>query len=227
MTNFVGSILMIYPYLIEFRLRGNAKNITKKFIFDIYKKFKVKGAVRKRPVPHVTLFGPFATKSIRDVKQIIREVGHEYSRLDYEITGFDFFERKVRSFLIPKKKKHVIYLQLRPDSNMQEFRHALAKKLFAKTKSQNIDFDKDSKFQFHATLAMKDIHHKFDDIWNYLKVYSINTKGVCYRITLLNKGRIICEYDVVQKRFLNRGQALSRHYWKITERLLAQQSNLH
>jgi len=96
---------MIYPYLIEFRLRGEAKDVTKKLIFDIYKKFQVRGAIRMRPVPHVSLFGPFYTRSIRDVKQIISEVGQEYSKLDYEVTGFDYFERKIRSFFNSKKEK--------------------------------------------------------------------------------------------------------------------------
>lgn len=217
---------MSYPYLIEFRLRDEAKDITKKLIFDIYNKFGVRGSVKSRPVPHISLFGPFHTRSIRDVKHIMKTVGKNFSQLDYEISGFDYFERKKRSWLIPKKKKHVIYLKLKPDSNLKQFRDSLAKELLKKTKSKDIKIDSDSDFKFHATLAMKDIHHKFDDIWDYLKMYSIKTKGVCYRITLLNKGRIIiCEYDFVQKRILSRQQALSRHYWKITEKLLEKQSS--
>ena len=187
------------PYLIELRLRGEAKAVTKKLIFDIYKKFHVRGAVKKRPVPHVSLFGPFNTRSVYEIKQIMTRVGKNYSSLNYEISSFGYFDIKKRSFLIPRKKKNVIYLKLEPYSDLLKFRHALAKELFRKTKSLNKDFDSEKGFKFHATLAMKDIHQKFEDIWNYLGNYPIKTKGVCYRITLLKKGVIICEYDFVQK----------------------------
>ncbi|MBI3640302.1 MAG: hypothetical protein HY223_08320 [Thaumarchaeota archaeon] len=98
---------MPYPYLIEIRLRGNAKIVTKKLIFDIHNKFGVRGAVRKRPVPHVTLFGPFNTKSIKEVIQIMKSVGDNYSSFNYEISGFGYFELKKWSLIIPRKKKHV------------------------------------------------------------------------------------------------------------------------
>lgn len=207
------------PFLIELRLRGEPKIISKKLIFDIYKKFRVRGVVRKRPVPHVSLFGPFYSKSIYEVKQVIKKIGDDYSQFNYEISGFDYFEQK-KGFLGLKKRKHVIYLKIKPDSNLQKFRHRLAKELIKKTRTQKHDHDSESDFKFHATLAMKDIHEKFDDIWEYLKNYPIQTMGVCSRITLLNKGRIICEYDFVQKKILSRREAMSKHSWRITERLL-------
>jgi len=127
---------MFYPYLIELRLRDNAKIVTKKLIFDIYNKFGVRGSVRKRPVPHVSLFGPFNTKSVYAVKQIMKSVGNNYSSLNYEISGFGYFENKKRSFLIPRKKKHAIYLKIEPESDLLKFRHELAKELIHKTKSK-------------------------------------------------------------------------------------------
>jgi len=63
----------------------------------------------------------------------------------------------------------------------------LLKNSFIRQNPKNTDFDSEKGFKFHATLAMKDIHQKFDDIWSYLKNYSIVTKGICYRITLLKK----------------------------------------
>jgi len=215
---------MVYPYLIELRLGGDAKDVTRKLIFDLYNKFGVRGAVRRRPVPHVTLFGPFNTKSVREIKEIMKRIGNNYSCLDYEISGFGFFERKKISFIIPRKKKHAIYLKIKPDSNLFKFRQELAKAIMFKSKSKNIEIDSESNFSFHVTLAMKDIHHRFDDIWNYLKLHSIETKGTSYRITLLNKSRIVCEYDFAQKRILNRNQALSRNSWKLTEKLLDNQT---
>ncbi len=57
---------------------------------------------------------------------------------------------------------------------------------------------------------MRDIDKKFDRIWNYLKKYKIRKKGTSYRITLLKKGRIVCEYDLYEQKVLRRNQAL-RH----------------
>ena len=216
---------MLYPYLIEIRLRGNVKFVAKKLIYDIHNKFGVRGAVRNRPVPHVTLFGPFNTKSVKEIIQIMKKVGYNYSSFNYEVSGFGYFEHKKWSLIIPRKKKHAVYLKIEPDSDSLNFRHALAKELIHKTKSKNIDQDSELNFKFHATLAMKDIHQKFDDIWNYLKTYPIQTKSVCYRITLLKGSKMVCEYDFVQKRILDRHEALSRNGWKLTEKLLGKKES--
>lgn len=201
---------------------GNVKFVTKKLIFDLYHKFGVRGSVRKRPVPHVSLFGPFRTNSIREVIEIMKRVGDNYSSFNYEIDGFDYFERKTWKFIIPRKKKHAIFLKVIPDFNSADFRHALATELLSKKKAEpkNKSIDSDIDFEFHATLAMKDIHHKFEDIWDYLKRYPIKANGVCYRITLLKASTIVCEYDFVQKKILGRREALSRRSWAITEKLL-------
>ena len=82
---------------------GETKDLTKKLIYDIFHKFKVRGQIRKKPVPHVTLFGPFGCKSIREVIHAIGEVGSEYKELEYGIDGFDFFELK-KKFLQLKEQ---------------------------------------------------------------------------------------------------------------------------
>ena len=210
---------MSYPYLIEVRLRDDVKTVVKKLIFDIYHKFNVHGAVKKRPVPHISLFGPFNTKSVRDVIQIMKRVGSNYSSLEYEISGFGYFQHTHWSFIIPRTKKNVIHLKIILAPDFQKFRDELAKELIPKTKSQDVKIDSITGFIPHATLAMKDIHQKFDDIWDYLKMYNVQTKGVCYRVTLVKKGVIVCEYDLVQKRILNRREALSWRGWRLTERL--------
>ncbi len=202
---------MIRPYLIEIRLMGEPKHLAKKLIYDIFHKFRVQGQVRKRPVPHVTLFGPFGCKSIREVIHTIGEVGSEYKQLEYRIDGFDYFELKKKFlFVITSTKKNVIYLKIIPSEDLKDFRHKLAKKLLKFTDAVNASHDSRDKFKFHATVAMKDIHYKFDKIWEYLKTYDIKTKGMCYRITLLKEGKIMYEFDFPTKRLLNRRQSLSR-----------------
>lgn len=198
-------------YLIEIRLMGETKHIARKLIYDIYYKFRVRGSVKHRPVPHVTIFGPFGCKSIRQVIHNLGEVGSEYSELEYSVDGFDYFELKKKFlFITTSTKKNVIFLKIRPSDELKEFRHKLAKKLLKITNSNNIDHDSKDKFHFHATLAMRDIDKKFERIWEYLKNYEIKTKGVCYRITLLKQGKIMYEYELKTKRLLNRRQSLSR-----------------
>lgn len=86
----------------------------------------------------------------------------------------------------------------------------MSKKLLKITNTNNIDYDSKNKFQFHVTVAMKDIDRKFTNIWNYLKNYEIKSKNVCYRITLLKKGKIICEYELPTKRLFHHKQPTGR-----------------
>jgi 2'-5' RNA ligase len=199
------------PYLIEIRLMGESKHLARQLIYDIHRKFRVMGQVRKRPVPHVTLFGPFGCRNIRQVIHDIREVGAEYSELEYGINGFDYFELKKKFlFITTSSKKHVIYLKIIPSENLKDFRHKLAKKLLKFTDAVNASHDSKEKFKFHATVAMKDIDRKFERIWDYLKNYDIKTKGMCYRVTLLKEGKIMYEYDFPTKRLLNRRQSITK-----------------
>jgi len=162
-------------------------------------------------VPHVTLFGPFGCRNIRQVIHDIREVGAEYSELEYGINGFDYFELKKKFlFITTSSKKHVIYLKIIPSENLKDFRHKLAKKLLKFTDAVNASHDSKEKFKFHATVAMKDIDRKFERIWDYLKNYDIKTKGMCYRVTLLKEGKIMYEYDFPTKRLLNRRQSITK-----------------
>ena len=202
---------MIRPYLIEIRLMGEPKHLARQLIYDLFHKFRVKGQVNKRPVPHVTLFGPFACRNIRQVIHDIGEIGSKYSELSYEIDGFDYFELKKKFlFVTTSTKKNVIYLKIVPSDDLKDFRYDLAKKLLKFTDAVETSHDSKNKFKFHATIAMKDIHYKFDKIWEYLKGYDIKTQGMCYRITLLKQGKIMYEYDLPTKRLLNRRQSISR-----------------
>jgi len=190
---------------------GDLKEASRKLIYDIYNKFHVGGAVKHRPVPHISLFGPFRCRSINDVINTIGEVGSQYSELRYQVDGFDYFELKKKFlFLTTSVRKNVIFLKIIPSKELKDFRHSLAKKLLKITDSSNIDHDSRDTFQFHATIAMKDIDKKFDTIWEYLKNYEMKSEGVCYRITLLRTGKIMYEYDLKSKRLLTRRQALGR-----------------
>ena len=198
------------PYLIEIRLMGEAKHVTRKLIYDIYRKFHLKGAVKHRPVPHITLFGPFDCKSIRPVIQSIREIGEDYSKLYYDVDGFNYFESKKKFlFLTPSTKKKAVVLKISPSDDLSEFRYKLAKKLLdIVTVTPTFDKYSKSKFDFHATLAMNDINRKFDGLWDYLKKYDVRIMGVCFRITLTKNRKIMYEFDLRTKKLLDRNTVL-------------------
>lgn len=199
------------PFLIEIRIMGDIKKTSRKLIYDIYHKFHVRGNIKQRPVPHISLFGPFRCRSIKAVINTIKEVGPDYSELKYQVDGFDYFDLKKKFlFVTTSTKKNVIFLKIIPSTELKDFRHNLSKKLLKITDSSNIDHDSKEKFRFHATIAMKDIDKKFDTICEYLKNYEMKSEGVSYRITLLRKGKIMYEYDLKSKRLLTRRQAIRR-----------------
>ena len=113
------------PLLIEIRIMGDMKKMSRKLIYDIYDKFHVKGNIKHRPVPHITLFGPFRCRSIHDVLNTIGEVGSEYSKLKYQVEGFDYFELKKKFLFLTKSiKKNVIFLKIIPSEELKDFRHS-------------------------------------------------------------------------------------------------------
>ncbi|RZN37221.1 MAG: 2'-5' RNA ligase family protein [Methanophagales archaeon ANME-1-THS] len=180
-------------------------------MFDVARRFHVRGVTRKRPVSHVTLAGPFETRSIKRVINDVENVAKNYDLVNFQLKGFGYFDN-------PNGK--VIFADIEPSKELEELRWELATRLtkYAELK----EWDKDKKFSFHATIAFKDIDRKFPDIWRYLKSKEVpNINQYLLRITILGKGRrIVCEYDLMLKRILNRRQALSKKIWIITKFIL-------
>ena len=194
-------------YLIEFRFHGYARKYLKKSIFDVARRFHVKGVTRRRPVPHITLVGPFETREIKRVIRDVESVAKKYDLVDFKLSGFGYFNN-------PRGK--VIYADIEPSKELGELRWELAKEL----RNYIIlkEWDRKERFLFHATIAFKDIDRKFSKIWSYLKrkeKSDINQQLL--RITIIgNGGRIVCEYDLMLKRLLDRRDALSGKVWKRT-----------
>ena len=109
-------------------MMGQPKHMARELIYDIHKKFRVHGAVRFRPVPHMSLFGPFDCRAIREVIHSIGESAEKFSELHYDIEGFDYFELKKKFlFITTSSRKNVIYLKIKPSDELKEFRYQLAK----------------------------------------------------------------------------------------------------
>ena len=196
-------------YLIEFRLSGYAKKYMKDLIFEVSRKFKVRGVTaRKNVVPHITLFGPFTTKNEKEMVSRVVSVVRKYFLVPFKFQGFGYF-----------KENHVIFLNVKPSIKLKDLRYEIAQSLLDICKTQN--HDKNVDFRFHGTIAFKDIEEKFNDIWRYLKRREEpDINQYLLRVTILRNSKILYEYDLMQKRLLNRRQSLSKHYWKKTVSIL-------
>jgi len=190
-------------YLIELRLSGKTKIYLKDLAHKIAKKCRVRGAIRKRVVPHVSLFGPFRTNQEKELINRFTKVCKDQDLINYRLNGFDHFDDRV------------VHVHIDPSTELIQFRRELAKLLIPICTTK--EYDHNNEFKFHATLAFKDISEKFDSIWKYLKDQETPIKEeFVLRVTLLKKGRILKEYDLMQKRMLNRNEALSRNVFSET-----------
>ncbi len=202
-------------YLIEFRFHGYAKKYAENLIYDIARKFNVKGVTRKKTVPHITLFGPFQTRQEKKLIHEVISVGQQFDLVPFKIKGFDFFDNK---------KGKVIYLDINPSEKLKSLRRELAYRLFKISSTKPFDTEYD--FIFHGTIAFKDIDNKFDRILNYIEQkQEPNIHQHLLRITIIKNNRILYEYDLIQKKLLNRRQALSKFHWNKTIKILKQKTS--
>ncbi len=190
-------------YFIEFRFQGYAKRYIKSTIQEISHKFRVKATSKK--IPHITLFGPFKTNNERQMVNTLTQVCKNYENelIPFRLKGFEGFD----NFL-----NKVVFIDVRPSEEMKELRYDLSKSLLKITTSDSVQ-DKKSKddFKFHATVAFKDIDQKFSQILSYLKSKpDPSIKQTLLRVTIIKKGKILYEYDLIQKKLFNRSKSKNK-----------------
>jgi len=193
-------------FFVEFRMHGYAKEYAKDMVYSVAKKYKVKGVTWKKVVPHIGLYGPGKTDDIKKVISAVEKVGQRYTLVPFKIKGFGYFNKT------PK----VIYFDISPSPELEDLRWELSQELRQVSIGQL--WDSQRNHSFHATIAFRDIDTKFNGIWSYLKSKEEpNISQYLLRITVLGTGRrIVCEYDLVLKRLLNRIEALSKYWWRRT-----------
>jgi len=204
-------------YLIEFRLRGFAKRYSQRLIQEIVRKFRVKGM--KDKVSHITLYGSFTTNNEKKMVSEVLTLCRKYDRIYFSIKGINYFDNF---------SNKVIYLDITPSEEFKRFRFELASKLRGITSTSSKEDSKNKEdFKFHSTIAFKDIDSKLRQILNHLKNKKHpNMRQTLLRVTILKNGRILNEYDFLQKQLLNRKQSLNRQIWKRTILILKQKSPL-
>ena len=192
-------------YLIEFRFSGKAKGILKDLIYTISKTYHVKGATRKKVVPHISLAGPLYTKDQKKLVKEFQNIIKKYDCVSFKLDGFDKFERENK----------VIFVKIKPSKELLKLRNEIVKKLKKFCDMNEHDYEKD--YSPHATIAFKDIDRKFNQIWNYLESWEIpKMNQFVLRVTLIKNSKILYEYDLMLKKLLRRSEALNRSLFQKT-----------
>jgi calcineurin-like phosphoesterase family protein len=195
-------------FFVEFRFHGYAKHYLKGLMHEVARKFGVKGAIKHRPVPHMALFyGSPGKTDIRKVLAAVEKVGEKYTLVPFKVEDFDWRDGE---------DGKVIAAVITASPELKRLRLELRKELSKISAPHRFDSQPD--FWFHSVIAFKDIDRKFEDIWRYIgRKEKPHIDQYLTRITILGKGRrIIREYDLILKRWLNRWQVVLpgvRRYW--------------
>jgi CxxC-x17-CxxC domain-containing protein len=182
-------------YLIEFRFFGTAKYEFKRLIREVNRIFRVRS---HRPVPHISLAGPFPTRDEKRLISDFEELCAKQPIMTFNVKGFGTFE-----------ENRVVYIKIEPDKNLDTFRWELSNRLRAYCNLR--PYDREREFIFHSTIAMKLGQDKFDKVKKYIETKPEPEFTHCVmRVTLIKNSKILREYDFFLRRPLSRWEAKSR-----------------
>ena len=195
-------------YLIEFRFHGRAKAEIKTMIHGLNRKFHVNTGRFRRPVPHISLAGPFTTGSQNQLVRDFRSICETTPFCSFKVQGFGTFPHT-----------RVVFIDIKPSEKLKEFRWRLAQNLGSYCRLKDFDYKED--FEFHATLAMKLSPSQFSTVKDYVEILDPpKYKQFLLRATLIKNSKILYEYDFLQRRMLSRSEAKSRTGMAQTKKLL-------
>lgn len=196
---------MAAPYLIEIRTGGDLKEYFRDIIYKLEEEFGVQGAAQPRAVPHITLFGPYNTNQGGTVKRALLDIFEDFDSIPYRVEGFGTF-----------RKNRVIYARVIPSEELRELQSEIARRLKPITyNTQPHDFDK--WYEFHITLAYKDVGDQFRPILRYFKKhYDPSFDAYATRITSLRGRSMLWEYDLPRGKLMDKDEATTRASWEGT-----------
>lgn len=202
---------MMYQFFVEFRFYGYPKRYLRRLTWQIARDFRVRGAIRKRPVPHMALYGNSTTSNIRHVFTAIEKVARQYTLVPFSVKGFDWRE--------DDEGRKVVAANIIASPVLQKLRQELARELSIVSEPGRWDTHTD--YWFHCTLAFKDIDAKFDRIWRFVDATKKpQLEQYLVRISVLNKNRrIVREYDLILNRWFRRWHVIpptGSYWWRKT-----------
>ena len=184
-------------YLVEFRFSGFAKKKIRELAYVLADNFGVRSVADRRAVPHISIAGPLSTKYEKRLVSVVVNAARLHNTARFRLDGFGSF------------RKDVVYVKIVPSRELDEMRREIVDILNEFCHLAEHDYK--SGWSPHATLAMKDISGKFKDVERFLKSWKIpDIEQQVLRVTILKNGRILCEYDLVEGRLLNRREALDK-----------------
>lgn len=196
-------------YLIEFRFQSRRiRTYLEGMIYGINRRFHVG---RRKHIPHITLVGPFTTNNENRLVADFGRICSQTRLMKFKGSGFGTFDNN-----------RVVYVNINPNERFNDFRVRLTNTLrqYCSLPSHNKREEKE-RFGYHSTLAMNLNQKEFDSIKNHIKNKPApDFTQIVMRVTLLRNGKILKEYDFLQRRLLNRGQALNRGILRHSKTLL-------
>ncbi|MFH1448542.1 MAG: 2'-5' RNA ligase family protein [Candidatus Micrarchaeota archaeon] len=200
-------------YIIQIRLYGPEKKYIRHVIYEVARKFGVRANVRKRTVPHVTLYGTFSTNDVRRLTTTFESVCNKYAVQNnlvdelvmFRLGGFKSFQGE---------SERVICLDVLPSEKLLLLTKELTHELNKFCRGAPWDY-RDDKI-FHVTIAFRGIKHKHDAILTYLKKKKdVNRDFPIMRISIIKPGRkILVEYDLILNKLLCRNEAKSHEVYR-------------
>ena len=195
-------------YLNEIRL-GKEKQEFRDIIEDVRNQFNLHQ--NKRPVPHITIFGPYDTKQGLEVKQRTQDVLSNYSVVPFTVSGFDIFE-----------DTNVVYADVEPSRELQSLRRELANSLESVTYNQRF-WDLRDSYEFHITIATN-LGDRTSSVLQYVEAeYDIDMQLYATRFPALDRRRMMWEWDLPRGVELSSQEATSKESWQKTMRELDRQ----
>jgi 2'-5' RNA ligase len=196
-------------YLIEIRTGGRVKQRLRKIMHDVADTFDVRAAVDPRPVPHVTLFGPYDTNEGYAVKDCLIDTFEDFDAVPYRIDGFDTF-----------RDSNVVYFDVVPSEELRALRREISRGLRPLCDDYS-RYDTNYFHEFHITLAFRDVGGQLDDILEYARS-RYDPQFDCYasRITSLRGQSMMWEWDLPRGEYLTSDEATTAQAWEKTEQAL-------
>lgn len=188
------------PVFIECRFWGRTRDYFK----ELNKKLVRRGSEVIK-VPHMALYGPTKTSSLKKVMSIIEGVAGQYELVPFSTGEFGYFDNPDKKWII---------IKINPSPKLDKLRRELPQNLDESKIAPPGPFDRSRTFKFHITIGKTENKQTFIKLRDIVQKWEPPDMHLyLLRISIIGNQKIRFEYDLILKRWLNRKEALSA-YWR-------------